>query len=160
MSRTTCIRRGAAWASSRKETDFSLSPATEQTEVRSTHRRDIADIAREEMMVVIRKVFAESGALDTETAVRAIARQLGFARTGPRIDDTVRKNLTVAVRRRKSRRDDPVAQRHKDQHRTRQRRDQQQRHGVALFRLTRQGQNVLFVAASRGRRHAGTLSLL
>jgi hypothetical protein len=63
-------------------------------------------------------------------------------------------------RRRKSRRDDPVAQRHKDQHRTRQRRDQQQRHGVALFRLTRQGQNVLFVAASRGRRHAGTLSLL
>lgn len=51
-------------------------------------------------MVVIRKVFAESGALDTETAVRAIARQLGFARTGPRIDDTVRKNLTVAVRRR------------------------------------------------------------
>lgn len=52
------------------------------------------------MMVVIRKVFAKNGALDAETVVRAIARQLGFARTGPRIDDTVRNNLAVAVRRR------------------------------------------------------------
>lgn len=52
------------------------------------------------MILAIRKVFAESGALDAETAVRAIARQLGFARTGPRIDETVRNNLAVAVRRR------------------------------------------------------------
>lgn len=81
---------------------FSLSPVPEQTKVRSTYtyQRDIADIEREEMILAIRKTFAENGALDADKAVRSVARLFGFARTGSRIDVAVRNNLAVAVRRR------------------------------------------------------------
>jgi hypothetical protein len=52
------------------------------------------------MMVAIRKAFTSHGALSADDAVRSIARLLGFARTGARIDETIRNNLAVAVRRR------------------------------------------------------------
>lgn len=42
----------------------------------------------------------ENSTPSIDDAVRAVARLLGFARTGPRIDEAIRKNLTVAVRRR------------------------------------------------------------
>ncbi len=85
-------------------TDFSQSPVPERAEARSAPAEpqsnlDIADIEREEIIIAIRKVFAETGALDAETAVRAVARLLGFARAGARIDEAIRKNLAVAVRR-------------------------------------------------------------
>lgn len=52
------------------------------------------------MMVAIRKAFAANGALNADDSVRAVARLLGFTRTGPRIDEAIRNNLSVAVRRR------------------------------------------------------------
>jgi len=66
----------------------------------SASQWNIADVEREEMILAIRKVFAESSTPSVDDAVRAIARLLGFARTGPRIDEAIRKHLTVAVRRR------------------------------------------------------------
>lgn len=51
-------------------------------------------------MVAIRKVFAANGALKADDAVRTVARTLGFARAGARIDEAIRNNLAVAVRRR------------------------------------------------------------
>lgn len=52
------------------------------------------------MMVAIRKVFAANGALNADTAAQTVARALGFARAGARINEAVRSNLAVAVRRR------------------------------------------------------------
>lgn len=52
------------------------------------------------MMIAIRKVFVADGALDTNDAVRAVARMLRFARAGARIDEAIRNNLAIAVRRR------------------------------------------------------------
>jgi len=76
------------------------STAPAQTGRETNSRRDIAEVEREEMMVAIRKVFAANGALNVDTAARTVARTLGFARTGARIDEAVRNNLAIAVRRR------------------------------------------------------------
>jgi hypothetical protein len=78
--------------------DLPIDSARNGQETRS--RRGITDVEREEMMAAIRKVFAANGALDTNGAVRAVARTLGFARVGARVDAAIRDNLDSAVRRR------------------------------------------------------------
>lgn len=60
---------------------------------------DIDTLERETILAAIREVFGNGAQRDAEAAIRATARTLGYARTGPRIYDTLRNNLRVAVQR-------------------------------------------------------------
>ncbi|MCI0390436.1 MAG: hypothetical protein MOB07_16940 [Acidobacteria bacterium] len=77
-----------------------LHAASAQPGQGANSHRGILDVEREEMMVAIRKVFTANGALNTNDALRTVARTLGFARAGARIEEAIRNNLAVAVRRR------------------------------------------------------------
>ncbi len=67
-----------------------------------------AEPDRDAMMAAIREVFAAGDALETETAIRAVARQLGFQRTGSRIQYALRLALRAAVTRGMVRREDDL----------------------------------------------------
>lgn len=60
---------------------------------------DIDDYDRETLLGVIREVFTGSTQLDADGAIRAIARRLGYARTGARIHERLKNTLRVAVQR-------------------------------------------------------------
>ncbi len=60
---------------------------------------DIETLERETILASIREVFSTGAQLDAEAAIRAVARALGYARTGPRIYDNLKNNLRVAVQR-------------------------------------------------------------
>jgi hypothetical protein len=62
-------------------------------------RRSINEIDRDEIMAAIRDVFRSGEALNPETAISAIARVLGFRRTGNRITEELRSSLRTAIRR-------------------------------------------------------------
>lgn len=54
---------------------------------------------RNEVMAVVRDVFAAGGARDREEAIRDIARALGYGRVGGRIEETLDNDIRTAVRR-------------------------------------------------------------
>ncbi len=53
----------------------------------------------DEIMCAIRQVFQAQGPLEREAAIRAVARELGFNRTGPRIREVLDAAPRTAVRR-------------------------------------------------------------
>jgi hypothetical protein len=50
-------------------------------------------------MCVVRKVFSQGGGRDRETAIRDLARTMGFERTGSRIREECESMIRTAVRR-------------------------------------------------------------
>jgi hypothetical protein len=64
-----------------------------------TDLRSIDDIEQPEIMAAIRQVFSDAAARDRETAMRDIARELGFDRTGNRIQERLNGELIAAARR-------------------------------------------------------------
>ncbi|MGE0131339.1 MAG: restriction endonuclease subunit S [Blastocatellales bacterium] len=60
---------------------------------------DIEVYDRETLLGVIREVFAGGARLDADAAIRAIARRLGYARAGARIQVRLKNTLRVAVQR-------------------------------------------------------------
>jgi hypothetical protein len=62
--------------------------------------RDIADLERDELVAAFREVFSASGELDRDTAIREVARALGFNRTGSRINFRIRYMFSIATKRR------------------------------------------------------------
>jgi len=78
---------------------LSLFPDTEEAPAES---RKIGDVEPSEAMCAIRDLFESSEAregLDRESAIRAVARALGFARTGKNIHDAIDSFLNAAARR-------------------------------------------------------------
>jgi hypothetical protein len=61
--------------------------------------RTIDEIDRDEVMAAIRDVFKSGESLDPDAAIAAIARALGFRRTGARIHEALRSALRTAIRR-------------------------------------------------------------
>lgn len=61
--------------------------------------RTIDEINRDEIMAAIRDVFKTGESLDPDAAIAAIARVLGFRRTGARIHEELRSALRTATRR-------------------------------------------------------------
>lgn len=53
----------------------------------------------DEIMCAIRQVFQAQGPLERDEAIRAVARELGYNRTGPRIQEVLDVALRTAVRR-------------------------------------------------------------
>ena len=55
---------------------------------------------RNEVLAVVRELFATGGARDRDHAIRDIATALGYRRLGPRIVEIIGNDLKTAVRRR------------------------------------------------------------
>jgi hypothetical protein len=69
---------------------------------RSARRTDIGDFSREDLLAAIRKVFTggeASGVVDRDTAIRLVARQLGFEHVGSRVREAVDNALRTAAHR-------------------------------------------------------------
>jgi hypothetical protein len=65
-------------------------------------RRNIYDTTREEGIAAIREIFSASDkpeGMDRETAIRAVAKLMGFDRLGPRIREFIDGDLTAAAHR-------------------------------------------------------------
>jgi superfamily II DNA or RNA helicase len=60
----------------------------------------IGDTDRDERMPTIRRVFGDGQGRDRETAIRDLARALGYRRVGPNIREILEGDLLAAVRRR------------------------------------------------------------
>jgi type I restriction enzyme, S subunit len=71
-------------------------PHAEQVPVASPR---LDDIAREEVMVAIRRVFSEGGSREREDALREVAHTLGFKRLGARVETLISNEFSTAVRR-------------------------------------------------------------
>ncbi len=67
-----------------------------------------AEPDREAMMAAIREVFASGEAREQDVAIREVARQLGFQRTGSRIQHAIRLALRAAAVRGIVRRDEAM----------------------------------------------------
>jgi hypothetical protein len=69
--------------------------------VRSTadDERNIDEVEQSEIMATIREVFREGGGRARESAIRDVARELGFDRTGSRIQERLHGELIAAVKR-------------------------------------------------------------
>jgi hypothetical protein len=59
----------------------------------------IHDIDQSEIMAAIRQVFNDGGARDRDASMRDVARELGFDRTGSRIQERLDGDLIAAVKR-------------------------------------------------------------
>jgi len=57
------------------------------------------DFDRDEMIAAIREVFTQNSELDRDSAIREVARALGFERTGSRISDAIDSALIAAAKR-------------------------------------------------------------
>jgi len=66
---------------------------------KSSNRRSIDEIDRDEIMSAIREVSSSVESLDQETAITEVARVLGFRRTGARITEELHSALRTAIRR-------------------------------------------------------------
>lgn len=62
-------------------------------------KRSIDDISWEEVLCAVRRVFADGAVRDRETAIREVARELGFERVGPNIRTDMETALNTASKR-------------------------------------------------------------
>jgi hypothetical protein len=78
------------------------SPSPRKTKTEATEETDfysIDDIDQSEIMAAIRQVFNDGVARERELAMRDVARELGFDRTGTRIQERLNGELIAAARR-------------------------------------------------------------
>ena len=57
------------------------------------------DFDRDEIIAAVREVFSRNSELDRDSAIREVARTLGFGRTGSRITETIDSALIAAAKR-------------------------------------------------------------
>ena len=57
------------------------------------------DFDRDDLVAAIREVFAQNSELDRDSAIREVARTLGFGRTGSRITEAIDSALIAAAKR-------------------------------------------------------------
>jgi hypothetical protein len=82
--------------------DGGSSPSPRKTKTEASEETDfhsIDDIDQSEIMAAIRQVFNDGAARERETAMRDVARELGFDRTGSRIQERLNGELIAAARR-------------------------------------------------------------
>ena len=74
-------------------------PLSEDAETDGDRRPPIDETDRSEVLQTIRQVFSDGEPRDRETAIREIARALGYRRAGNRIQDIIHTDLLTASRR-------------------------------------------------------------
>ena len=83
--------RAAETETRRYETDKGTNPGPT--------RIDPGELDQEDLVCRIRQMFSDGQERDRESAIDALARELGYQRTGPRIREELDNALRIAVRR-------------------------------------------------------------
>lgn len=95
----SAILKPATERANAKETRATISFKGDKSTCQPSNLRTIDEIDLDEIMASIREVFRSGVSLDSNSAITAIARVLGFRRTGNRIKEELRSAVRTAIRR-------------------------------------------------------------